>query len=162
MSPFRHGGRAVTGEALSVPLVVEVINRQRRHPVDRERVRRVARQAHRAAGGEGGAITILLTADERIRELNRRFRGLDRPTDVLSFPDGEVGPEGRHVGDIAISMETAARSAAEESEDLGAAVDRLVAHGVLHLLGYDHDNDDGEMMALQARVLQELHGGAGS
>jgi probable rRNA maturation factor len=83
-------------------------------------------------------------ADE-IRSLNRRHRGIDRPTDVLSFPVDPEAPAGpRELGDVVICP--------EHTEDLTEAV----VHGVLHLCGYDHETDRGEMLALQARVLERL------
>ena len=83
---------------------------------------------------------------ERIRELNREHRARDSATDVLSFPVDESGPavEPRELGDVVIC--------AEYTEDLIEAV----VHGVLHLCGYDHETDAGEMLALQARVLEAL------
>lgn len=93
-----------------------------------------------------GHLAIELVGEARIRELNRDHRGKDRPTDVLSFPidgDGAVaGP--RELGDVVICP--------EHSEDVVEAV----VHGVLHLCGYDHESDDGEMLALQDRVMAEL------
>jgi probable rRNA maturation factor len=85
-------------------------------------------------------------APERIRELNREYRGRDEPTDVLSFPVDEVAPAAgpRELGDVIICP--------EHTEDLTEAV----VHGVLHLCGYDHETDSGEMLALQARVLEGL------
>ncbi|HMJ95530.1 MAG TPA: rRNA maturation RNase YbeY, partial [Thermoleophilaceae bacterium] len=81
-----------------------------------------------------------------IQALNREHRNLDRPTDVLSFPVDESGPSAgpRELGDVVICP--------EHTEDLIEAV----VHGVLHLCGYDHENDGGEMLALQRRVLEEL------
>ena len=94
-----------------------------------------------------GHLAIELVGEARIRELNRDHRGKDRPTDVLSFPidgDGAVaGP--RELGDVVICP--------EHSEDVVEAV----VHGVLHLCGYDHESDDGEMLTLQDRVMAELH-----
>jgi probable rRNA maturation factor len=83
---------------------------------------------------------------ERIRELNREYRGRDEPTDVLSFPVDEAAPVAgpRELGDVIICP--------EHTEDLTEAV----VHGVLHLCGYDHETDSGEMLALQARVLEGL------
>ena len=83
---------------------------------------------------------------DAIRALNREHRNLDRPTDVLSFPVDEGGPSAgpRELGDVVIC--------AEHTEDLIEAV----VHGVLHLCGYDHESDDGEMLALQQRVLEEV------
>lgn len=138
-------------------VVVEIANRQRRWSVDRPRIEAVARRAHAAAGGGSGGISILLAADRILRGLNRRFRGVDRPTDVLSFPDGSASPEGgAHLGDMAISVETAAEQARRAGCSLAAELDRLVVHGVLHVLGYDHEVDGGEMMALQGRILRSL------
>jgi probable rRNA maturation factor len=83
---------------------------------------------------------------ERIRELNREYRDRDEPTDVLSFPVDEAAPAmgPRELGDVIICP--------EHTEDLTEAV----VHGVLHLCGYDHETDSGEMLALQARVLEGL------
>lgn len=143
--------------------VVEILNHQRRHRVDRSRIRAAAGAAFRGGHGSGNVITILLAGDRKLRQLNRNYRSKDQPTDVLSFPSGEATPEGRvHVGDIAISMDDAARQADEEGCELERVVDRLVAHGVLHLLGFDHEVDDGEMNALQVRVLAGLSAKEGS
>jgi probable rRNA maturation factor len=95
---------------------------------------------------EDGHIAVELVDAERIRALNREHRGRDSATDVLSFPVDESGPavEPRELGDVVICP--------EHTEDLTEAV----VHGVLHLCGYDHEVDDGQMLALQARVLEEL------
>jgi probable rRNA maturation factor len=102
--------------------------------------------ALRAAGVEEGHLSVELVGEERIRELNRDHRGRDRPTDVLSFPvDGSgevVGP--RELGDVAICP--------EHTADLTEAA----VHGVLHLCGYDHERDSGEMLELQEHVMAEL------
>ena len=111
-----------------------------------EELRRPALAALAAAGIEDGHLAIEFVGPERIHELNREHRGIDRPTDVLSFPLDERGAVSgpRELGDVVISP--------EHSEDLTEAV----VHGVLHLCGYDHETDDGEMLALQERVLEEL------
>lgn len=137
--------------------VVDILNHQRRHRVDRARIRAVAGAAFHGGNGRGEVIAILLAGDRKLRQLNRQFRNKDQPTDVLSFPSGEATPEGRvHVGDIALSMDDAARQADEDGCLLEDVVDRLVAHGVLHLLGFDHEADNGEMMILQGRILAGL------
>jgi probable rRNA maturation factor len=96
-----------------------------------------------AAGVRDGHLAVELVGPERIRELNREHRGRDAPTDVLAFPidgaDPTAGP--RELGDVAICPEHC------------ADVAEAAVHGVLHLCGYDHETDDGEMLALQARVL---------
>jgi len=105
----------------------------------------------RAADVSEGHLSVELVDEARIRDLNREHRGLDRPTDVLSFPideDGEVaGP--RELGDVVICPERA------------ADVTEAAVHGVLHLCGFDHESDDGEMLAVQDEVMSELGAGAG-
>ena len=93
-----------------------------------------------------GHLAIEVVDSDRIRELNRDYRGRDEPTDVLSFPVDEAAPAAgpRELGDVIICP--------EHTEDLIEAA----VHGVLHLCGYDHETDSGEMLALQARVLERL------
>ena len=103
-----------------------------------------------AAGVGDGHLSLELVDEQRIRDLNREHRDRDRPTDVLSFPIDGAGPAPgpRELGDVVICP--------EHTADLTEAD----AHGVLHLCGYDHATDDGEMLALQARVLAALGEGA--
>jgi probable rRNA maturation factor len=105
-----------------------------------------------------GEFSICLVSDRRIRELNRQFRGLDAPTDVLSFPDDRPREihGSRYLGDIAISVETAARQARAMKHSLDRELKMLALHGYLHLLGYDHERDQGEMMRLQRRLERSL------
>jgi probable rRNA maturation factor len=91
-----------------------------------------------------GKVTVLLTTDKEIRRLNRHFRGFNKPTDVLSFPASAVIADAV-AGDLAISVHTAARQAAEQGHALGSEVKILILHGLLHLAGYDHETDDGQM-----------------
>jgi probable rRNA maturation factor len=111
-----------------------------------EELRRPALAALAAAGVEDGHLAVEFVGPERIRELNREHRGIDGPTDVLSFPVDEARPTAgpRELGDVVISP--------EHTEDLTEAV----VHGVLHLCGYDHETDRGQMLALQRRVLEQL------
>jgi probable rRNA maturation factor len=114
---------------------------------DRESaLRQAAEAALRAAGVVDGHLAIELVDAERIRELNREHRARDRPTDVLSFPLDEDGPAvgPRELGDVVICP--------EYTGDLREAV----VHGVLHLCGYDHETDSGEMLSLQDRVMELL------
>ena len=90
--------------------------------------------------GLTGEFSVLLTGDEHIRAMNLQFRGLNKPTDVLSFPS--VLEEG---GDLAISLETAAVQAAAHGHSVHTEVKVLILHGLLHLAGYDHEQDRGEM-----------------
>jgi probable rRNA maturation factor len=87
-----------------------------------------------------------------MQALNRRFRGKNKATDVLSFPSQTPGV----AGDIAISLEIASANAAELGHDLATEVKILILHGMLHLAGYDHEIDDGEMLAREAGLRQEL------
>jgi probable rRNA maturation factor len=99
-----------------------------------------------------GQVNVLLTTDAAIRKLNRQFRGLDKATDVLSFPAG-APPEHRIAGDLAISMQTAMRQAAEQGHALLVEIKVLILHGLLHLAGYDHETDSGQM-ARRERLLR--------
>ncbi|WP_036258796.1 rRNA maturation RNase YbeY [Methylocapsa aurea] len=106
---------------------------------------------------EGAEISIVLCDDAFIRDLNRKWRGLDKPTNVLSFPAG--GPAGAPIlGDIVIACETAASEALEAQKPLRDHVAHLLAHGFLHLIGYDHIEDAKalEMEALERDILATL------
>ena len=99
-----------------------------------------------------GQVSVLLTTDRKIRQLNRQFRGMDKTTDVLSFPAPET-VAGEVAGDLAISVPTARRQAREHGHTLAAEIKVLILHGMLHLAGYDHERDEGEM-ARRERVLR--------
>lgn len=116
-----------------------------------------------------GAITIVIANNDTVRGLNRQFRGVDAPTDVLSFPtdgdsgmtapgesDGSAAP---YLGDLVIAFPYAQAQAQREGHDLGDSLRLLVVHGTLHLLGYDHDSQEGRtvMWAAQARALTALN-----
>lgn len=106
--------------------------------------------------------TILLTNDARILELNSQFRNQNKPTNVLSFPSGEEEPDHEngklYLGDIAISFETVSREAAEAQKTLNHHLTHMIVHGILHLLGYDHETDEEaeEMERLEIEILHEL------
>ena len=125
--------------------------------------RRAVDAVFAAAGEEPDSpveLSLLLTDDVGVRELNRAWRGLDKPTNVLSFPgSGPSSPEGiRHLGDIALAFETVAREAAEEHKSLADHVAHLIVHGALHLLGRDHEADEEAeaMEALETAALARL------
>ena len=109
-------------------------------------LRAAAEAALRAAGVDEGHLSVELVPPGRIRDLNREHRGLDEPSDVLSFPiDGAEGVAGpRELGDVVICPEHA------------ADLHRATVHGVLHLCGYDHETDTGEMLALEGAVMEAL------
>ncbi len=153
----------------------------------RGRVRRADRLrrwlAEVAPPSARGEVAIALVCDRKMRDLNREFRGVDRPTDVLSFPaaaaaapDAGVEPAGhvvrngdgpdhpdvaspdpvgggaRHLGDIVIATGVARRQARAAGHRLGAELRCLALHGLLHLLGYDHERDSGQMERLERRL----------
>jgi probable rRNA maturation factor len=132
--------------------VIEVVNRQRTKKVDTETWTRFAETALKAIGKHGSSVTIAFVSDKNIHELNRRFRDVDKPTDVLSFPAGEK----LNLGDIAISVETAAAQAKENGLTFDAEIAQLILHGLLHLSGYDHESDNGEMNRLELRLRKKL------
>lgn len=107
-----------------------------------------------AAIGLRGQVTVLLTTDAAIRSLNRRFRGKNKATDVLSFPAEASAPTPELIaGDLAISVPTALRQAMEQGHPLATEVKVLMLHGLLHLAGYDHETDIGQM-ARRERLLR--------
>ena len=136
-------------------LGVVLLNRQRRRAVRPARVRRVLRAAARDLGVTG-ELAVVLAGDRTLRTLNARYRGKDKPTDVLSFP-GPGGEEG--LGDVVISLETAARNARVLGRTLPQELDVLALHGFLHVLGYDHETDDGTMDRLERRLRRKLLAG---
>jgi probable rRNA maturation factor len=108
-------------------------------------------------GVRGAEVHLVLTDDRTIQELNMRYRGIDRPTDVLSFPDGDELPSGRQfLGEIMISLDSARRQASELGHDEVRELCELALHGTLHLLGYDHVRDHGEMNDIELNLRREL------
>ena len=136
-------------------------------PGDWARITDIGRLARRAIDAAFAAapkppqspveLSLLLTDDAGVRELNCTWRSLDKPTNVLSFPgSGPSSPEGiRHLGDIALAFETVAREAAEEHKSLADHVAHLIVHGTLHLLGHDHEVDE-EAEAMEALEIAAL------
>jgi probable rRNA maturation factor len=123
-------------------------------PGPRSFARRVARSVDKVIPGtvkDGACISVLLSNDAGLRRLNRQFRGMDRPTNVLSFETGD----GEILGDIALSFDAVEREAPDNFSDHLA---HLFAHGVLHLLGYDHMDGAGAdaMEAIEVKVLREM------
>jgi probable rRNA maturation factor len=135
-------------------LEVVVINKQRRRRIDAARVRRVLGGAarHLRVSGE---VALVFAGDGTLHRLNRTYRGQDKPTDVLSFP----GPGGREgLGDVLISVANAERNARSLGRTVPQELDVLALHGFLHVLGYDHETDDGTMDRLERRLRKKLLG----
>ena len=108
------------------------------------------------------SVEVLLTSDEEVQRLNRDFRGIDKPTNVLSFPAAlmpVIPGEMAHLGDIVLAYETTAREANEQQKPLSHHVTHLIVHATLHLLGHDHENDDeAEIMESKEReILRHLN-----
>lgn len=105
-------------------------------------------------------LSVVITSDEQLRELNRQYRDIDAPTDVLSFPGDFTDPENNipYMGDILISYPQAERQAAAGQHSILAELQLLVVHGVLHLLGHDHANPEEQalMWAAQKEILRQL------
>ena len=114
------------------------------------RVVRAAATRQLSRAGASGELSVVVVGDRRMRRLNRLFRGKDRPTDVLSFPQG-----GGVIGDVVISLDTARRQAREGGWTLARELRLLVAHGILHCLGHDHEDRRGarRMAAAERRLL---------
>jgi probable rRNA maturation factor len=138
-----------------------LIRNQQRRPIDLPRLRRIGRRVIELEGGPRGAeLSVLLTEDGTIRDLNRRYRGVDAATDVLAFSLGDPDegaaaeppplPGAALLGDVVISVETAARQAARRGHSLDREVGLLLAHGVLHLLGW-RDATPGQRRRISAR-----------
>jgi probable rRNA maturation factor len=111
------------------------------------------------SAGETADLTIVLSQDDEVRELNRRWRGRNRATNVLSFPMKSLGPDGRRpLGDVILAFETIAREAKAAQKPLGDHLSHLVVHGVLHLMGYNHKKpaEARRMEGLEVRVLAGL------
>src|SRR6185295_5224841 len=125
-------------------------------PAAEETVRRAIVQAADLVTAGDVALAVMLTDDAAIRALNNQWRGLDKPTNVLSFPTPAAlrGDSPVHLGDIAIAYETVAREAESEGKPLAHHLSHLAVHGFLHLLGYDHESEpEAEAMERQERAI---------
>ncbi len=136
-----------------------VRNWQRSHPVDVRGLKEFLREVADAVSLPAVGLTVALVGDTKIRKMNHDFRGFDKPTDVLSFRSGPQGRAGEatadetgYLGDIVISVETAFGQAKRRGSLLSRELRVLTLHGLLHLLGYDHESDDGEMRRVEYRL----------
>jgi probable rRNA maturation factor len=139
--------------------MTEVVNRQRKLPIDCKRWERFVQKALGVAPANGAGVTVAFVSDRAMRELNRMWRHKSGTTDVLSFPaeqDKFEQTEGAMLGDVVISVEQAQRQAAEHNLTFTHEVAQLILHGVLHLCGYDHETDNGEMNKLELRLRRRL------
>ena len=134
--------------------MIEVVNRQRKEKIPDRDWSTLANEIIERIGRENSTATIAFVSDNRIRELNRTYRGVDRATDVLSFPTGDEDVE--QLGDIAISVETAKAQARQNRLTFEQEIAQLIIHGLLHLCGYDHETDNGQMNRLELKLRREL------
>jgi probable rRNA maturation factor len=134
--------------------MIEAVNRQRKTKIDTKTWESFAERAAASIGKAGSSATVAFVSDKTIRQLNRQFRNVDKATDVLSFPADDN--DKLNLGDIAISVESAARQAEENGLTFDQEVAQLILHGLLHLSGYDHETDNGEMNRLELRLRKKL------
>ena len=144
-----------------------ILNRQRAVRLARRPLESFLRRAQREVGFQGADVTVCLVSDAEIARLNETFRKKKGPTDVLSFPSAWRRPArlggrpkaanaGEYLGDIAISPATARRYAKKNGRALSSELCVLILHGVLHLLGYDHETDRGEMDKVESKLRKRL------
>lgn len=141
--------------------MVEIINQQRKIKIETADFQSFAQKAtNLIKEAEGKDLSIAFVSDRRINELNKIFRDKNQPTDVLSFPyepdQYDYLETENFLGDIVISLETAQRQASENSLPFETEVKQLILHGVLHLCGYDHETDAGEMNELELKLREKL------
>jgi probable rRNA maturation factor len=151
----------VSARALPAPPEVTVVDRQRVARLSPVRIAAFAEYVLARQRRPGAQVTILLVGDRAMRALNRRWRGKDATTDVLSFSQREGEGGGLHpelLGDVVVSVPTALRQAREGRCCFAAELDRLVAHGLLHLLGYEHEGDPAGARAMRRREQALLRG----
>jgi probable rRNA maturation factor len=140
-------------------MTVEIINRQRKRKLNAEQWRKFGEHALQVVTSENHDASIVFVSDAAIKELNRKFRGKNYATDVLSFPAGaeEFEKDARtNLGEVVISLDRAASQAKENSLTLTNEVQQLILHGLLHLAGYDHETDKGEMNRLELKLRKKL------
>lgn len=139
--------------------MIEIVNRQRKMPIDCEPWRAFTVKALRVMPNDAAGVTVAFVSDRAMRGLNQLWRGKRATTDVLSFPAAQSEfekAEGSNVGDVVISVEQASRQAIEHGLSFENEVSQLILHGLLHLSGYDHETDRGEMDRLELRLRKRL------
>jgi probable rRNA maturation factor len=129
-----------------------IVNRQRKHAIDGAELRRFVPQLVRQLDVENRDFAVVFITDAAMRDYNRNYRGYDKSTDVLSFRG-----DGGCLGDILISSETAYNQARNSGKlSFQSNIHRLIVHGLLHLMGYDHETDNGEMRSIERRLRRKF------
>lgn len=139
----------------------EIINQQRKIKIEPAAFQDFAERAIGAINeAKGKDLTVAFVSDKRIKELNKIFRDKNKPTDVLSFPyepdQYDFLETDNFLGDIVISLETAQAQAAENKLPFETEIKQLILHGILHLCGYDHETDAGEMNRIEVKLRDKL------
>jgi len=133
-----------------------IVNRQRRVPLDEGDLRAFAAELARLLRLPAESFAVALVSDRQIAALNRRYRNRPGATDVLSFPLERRRETNGYLGDVAISVQTARRNARRYRHSPGEEIKLLILHGVLHLLGYDHESDHGRMNRREHALRRQL------
>ena len=145
--------------------MLQIVNRQRKIGIDAAKLLKFAEQAAGLIPAvQGGDFTVAFVSDQKMRRLNGTFRGKNTTTDVLSFPwqESKSAPDSSpidwstYLGDIVISAEQAQKQASANNLSLDIEINQLILHGILHLCGFDHDTDNGEMNALELELRDKL------
>lgn len=134
--------------------MIEVVNRQRKGSIDTAHWQSFSERALKSIRRGEHDATIAFVSDRQIKDLNKRYRNFEKPTDVLSFPAEDE--TGANLGDIAISLERAEVQAQENGLTLENEIAQLILHGLLHLCGYDHETDDGQMNRMELKLRRKL------
>ena len=127
---------------------IEVRNRQRKYRINQRNIRKDANTILSLCGVDDIELSLLIVNNRSIRELNKKYRGMDKPTDVLAFP---MGGHSKLLGDIIISMEKTHAQAAERGHSPEQEFKILLTHGILHLLGYDHEISRSEAQRMKRK-----------
>lgn len=139
--------------------MIDVVNTQRKVKLDLASIRAFAADlSNSITEAENKTFSVAFVSDNRMKQLNEMFRGKDSTTDVLSFPNGpdEFDQLTTFLGDIVISAEQAQKQATENKLSLDGEIKQLILHGVLHLCGYDHETDNGEMNKRELSLRKKL------
>lgn len=140
---------------IAAPHVINIIDAP--EDTDPEPFRLMAQELLNALEFKRVEVSLAFVNDEEMRNLNLQFRGIDGTTDVLSFPfDNKPGKENNYLGDIAISYDTARNQAQEFGHSFRSEIFQLFAHGLLHLCGFDHESDDGQMEAIELKLRHDI------
>ncbi len=139
--------------------MLEIVNNQRKVKINPKSFREFAEKVSQKISETGeNSVTIAFVSDRKMRLLNKTFRGKDATTDVLSFPfeADEFERDKNNLGDIFISLEQAERQAVENNLDFETEIKQLILHGILHLCGFDHGTDNGEMNRRELELRDKL------